>query len=628
MPSSYAREAMARARTRAVRAVLRLLARTAARALWLEWIPVGAYLRATSSAPLERMRAAQRGLDPEMLRAEKEFLAYGDGLMRLAANCKEILFPGETLLAVGGSGENNEALCTIREWLEHPLAFVSDFAFDHGGLRTSAARIAEAVAQILRAEEELLEALKPLVHLRTHFHIESARLTNEIFGSMDQEIENLQRSLQTQFMDQFAELRALREALAGFAAEYDRRSVALAARVQSKRTKLEQIFDQVRAGVAESRRLQTDILNAVQRLNGEINLMVVAMQAQDAVMQRLTHARRGLAVLLGKFGELEHGNLGVTRRELPNVAAIARLEAAQIKSAHRQLSEAAMYLLGKVEGVPRGIRQFEDCRIMQEHAKGTAGVQGMVQVLVEGIEDAHQLVRDTAEAAGACSESLRPLGAVVDGLSQEMDHAGEYMRRLALNFQLAAARYGNGTGLEVLAVRMASISEDVSRICAAADRQVRGLAGDLRQTLDGFARITEEGMRMTELSGVNENKVLHSFCDATVTALYKVGEVFDMARQTAANMQAADFNRMCGKVLPEMEASVDAVAALSEDLCETLCAHELHPDELRAFRKQYTMESERQVHLTCFEELDGSPGGTPDLVGAGVSDLGFNVELF
>ena len=612
---------------RVLRHTMRVVGRASRHVRIVEHLPVGHYLRALCAPSLERLRLARKRLKPETARAEKEFLNFGEGLQRLAANCDQIVHQGKSLLVVAAGDEGNNAIQAVRELLDRPLAFLSDFAFDAAGLRNNAERIQATIARILLAEEELFTALKPLVHLRTSFHIESARLTNEIFGSMDEEIEALQNALQTQFSAKFAELRMLRKALTGFAEEYARRGSALADRVEKKRATLADSFDKMDASVAQSCRLQTGLLDATGGLSQEVGTMVVAMQTHDTVVQRLAHANKGLEVLSKKFAQLEEGTVADSRHGLANIAAIASLEGAQIHSAREQLRMASLALLANVDGVVNGVRRFdEDCIMMREYGQASAGVHGTVQILLDSVAETCQLVHEAADAARACSEPLQPLEAVVASLSQDIAATSEQMHRLALNFQLAAARYGAGTGLEVLAERMAGTSQDVSRICAVADQEVRTLADDVRQTLDGFGAIVDESFRMTAFFGGHESQGLHDFRDATLSAFQKVGEFVDNARQIAAHMQAVDFQRMCDEILPEIELAVGQVAALAQEICETLDAHELQSDELRPLKGQYTMHAERIVHDGCLGE--GEPTESPVLVAAGSSDLGDNVELF
>ena len=630
MPKSSVPELTPPIGLRILRRSMRLVGRASRHVRIVERLPAGFYLRALCAQALVRLRRARKRLEPETARAEKEFLKFGEGLQRLAANCDQVVHQGQSLLTVAAGDEGNSAIQAVRELLDQPLAFVSDFAFDAAGLRNNAERIQATIVRILRAEQELFTALKPLAHLRASFHVESARLTNEIFGSMDEEIEALQNALQTQFSEKFAELRKLRKALAGFADEYARRGNALADRVERKRATLAASFDQMDASVAQSCRLQTGLLDATGGLSQEVGTMVVSMQTHDTVVQRLAHANKGLEVLSQKFAQLEEGTVADSRQGLANIAAIASLETAQIQSAREQLRVASLALLANVDGVVNGVRRFdEDCIMMREYGQASASVHGTVQILLDSIEETCRLVNEAADAARACSEPLQPLKAVVSSLSEDIAATSEQMHRLALNFQLAAARYGAGTGLEVLAERMAETSQDVSRICAGADQEVRTLAGDVRETLDGFGNIVGESFRMTALFGGDESQGLHNFRDATLKAFQKVGEFVDNARQTAAQMQAVNFQRMCDEVLPEIEVSVAQVAALAQELCETLDAHELHSDDLRALKGQYTMHAERMVHDGCLgeaEHVESSKDAV--LVVAGSSDLGDNVELF
>lgn len=615
---------------RILRHVIRLVGGAAARLGVIERAPFGFCLRALCAPSLERLRLARRRLKPETLRAEREFLRFGEGLQRLAANCDEIVRHSERLLAVAAGEQGKEAIQAVKQLLHHPVAFIADFASDKAGLRANAERIQATIGRILLAEEQLFTSLKPLSHLRSSFHIEAARMTNEIFGSMDEEIEALLNTLQIQFRDKFSELRAMRQALLGFTQEYARHGKALGDRIASRSTILEEAFVKMDASVADNRRLQTGLVDATGGLSSEVSTMVVAMQTHDTVVQRLAHANKGLEVLSDKFRQLQNGTLGDSRRGLAGIAAIASLETAQVRSAREQLTQASLALLANVDVVISGVRRFDDdCIMMREYGQVSAGVHGTVQALLDSIEDTRRLVHETADAVRACSEPLKPLEELMASLSLDIATTGEQMHRLALNFQLAAARYGAGTGLEVLAERMAVISHDVSRICGEADQEVRALAGDVRQTLQCFANILADSARMTNLFGGNECQQLHQFRDATLNAFQKVGEFVDNARQTAANMQAVDFQRMCDDILPSIEASAANVAALSQELCEMLEAYEMQPEELRALKSQYTMQAERMVHDGCLDEIQ--PADTPDpgeplsIASLGAGD---NVELF
>jgi hypothetical protein len=381
--------------------------------------------------------------------------------------------------------------------------------------------------------------------------------------------------------------------------------------------------------VEESRRLHTGLLDATGGLGAEVAAMVVSMQAHDMVVQRLAHADRGLDVLGRKFEELERGTLRESRHKLANAAAIATLEAAQVGSAREQLHQASLALRENVGRVVNGVRRFDDdCVMMQDYGQSSAGASGTIQVLLDGIDEICTLVEETAEAARACSRPLEPLETLVDKLSQDIAATGEYMHRLALNFQLAAARYGAGTGLEVLAARMAVASHDVSRICAAADHDVRILAGDVRQTLQGFGHILTESAYMRNLFTGRENEGLHHFRDATLSAFQKMGEFIDTARATADRMQSVDLHRLSDEILPVLEAAAGEVASVAQELCATLGAHELQPQELLALKSHYTMYSERRVHDGCLGEAETINPGTAQLVAVGGSDFGENVELF
>jgi hypothetical protein len=440
-------------------------------------------------------------------------------------------------------------------------------------------------------------------------------------------VEAMQKVLETQFRTKFSELHDLRQALLGFAAEYEGRTRVLSARVTEKRATLNESFEAMKKGVAASCHLQNGILDVTGGLSADVNSMVVSLQSNDMVMQRVAHIHRGVEVLQRIYARMEDSSLGESRRSVATLAAIARLEAAQVRAARGQVSEAAQALRDHVGVVMQAVHDFDEDCLLGEYGQAMGGVGGTIQILLECIEDTVVLVNEAAEAARACSRPLEPLGALVASLSEDIAQTGENMHRLALNVQLAAAQHGAGTGLEVLAERMAHIAGEVSRICQTVDTAISKLTGGLRHTLEGFAATVTESGQMRDLFSGNKSESLHEFRDATLTAFGEVGEIVAETHRTAAGMKAVDLNRMCDEILPEMEAALEEIANGAAELAATLGAEDLPADELLALRKQYTMQAERAVHAASV----GGAAGASDaelVMAGGDAELGDNVELF
>ena len=63
------------------------------------------------------------------------------------------------------------------------------------------------------------------------------------------------------------------------------------------------------------------------------------------------------------------------------------------------------------------------------------------------------------------------------------------------------------------------------------------------------------------------------------------------------------------------------MAALAQELCETLEAYKLQSDDLRALKGQYTMQAERMVHDGSLGEAEHAESSEAALlVAAGSSD--------
>jgi len=101
--------------------------------------------------------------------------------------------------------------------------------------------------------------------------------------------------------------------------------------------------------------------------------MVVAMQSHYMVAQRVTHVRSGLEKLYQEFASPLAVDPAQTRERLPGFAAVARLQASQVRSAREQLSEASRTLWQTVEKVVGHVQSLdEDGLTMRDYSHITS----------------------------------------------------------------------------------------------------------------------------------------------------------------------------------------------------------------------------------------------------------------
>jgi hypothetical protein len=315
---------------------------------------------------------------------------------------------------------------------------------------------------------------------------------------------------------------------------------------------------------------------------------------------------------------------------------MVRVQAGQVRSARLQMTDAISALHGSVDRVSERIRELdEDCLVLKGFENITAATGGSIQILLDGIESAGCMVKDAAAAARACQRPLSPLKALADGLASDIDNTGEKMCRIALNTQLIAVQQGSGTGLEVLAGKMAATAAAISQICQMAEKGLESLTLNLNETIHEHERIAEAGDLLTsafEGPGAQRILALHALRDSALQTMCELGAAADTSRLLIAQMKQTRLDRICD-VMAAIESALFALADWAGELSRDLNGPQVLSEEIERLARDYTMDSERQVHAIYLDHASQGvfPHGddaaaTP--VGALDGSLDSNIELF
>ncbi len=599
-------------------------------------IPAGRFFDRLCRADFERLARAERRLSPEVASTEALFLSFGESLSRLSELCSEIVRRGESLLDLATSRERCEnAVIATAELLETPLRFIASYP-EKAAEASRPTDQAEGLARdILTAEPALTRALEPLVYVRTLFQIESAALPADVqvmFAKLNGEIQALRDRVRDHFRARFEELDRMHRVLADAGGQRRRRIQALVAGGQARREEMERSLQSLHVAVGENSRRHEGLEGVTAALSAGIDQMVVSMQAHDIVTQKLAHVRHGIEVVHAEAARLASGNLEQALQTLPSLAAVATVQAAQTRAAAGQLSAAAVSVVQSVDSVLARIRDLdEDCLMLREYGNVASAATGTIQTLLDGIAETSRMVDEACAGAQASWEPLEPVGLAAAGLTKEIDHAGEDIRRIALNTQLLAVQHGGGTGLEVLAASTATTAGEIAQVCSAAEHKLAEMTAALQESLGAFQEIHAKGKQVRNVldhEGLEHEGVLHALRDSTFAALREVSESVDVARKAGAEMKIVELDGVCRTLLPEIETVLLAIARRAETLCHALGLAHAVPAQLRELEAQYTMDSERRVHQASIHALDTAESNPNDLPGGIGADLGSNVELF
>ncbi len=388
---------------------------------------------------------------------------------------------------------------------------------------------------------------------------------------------------------------------------------------------------------------------------GPITLgMVMALQHQDIVRQKLEHIAVGFDDIAGYIAGVDSGR-PADAAFVHQAAKIQRAQLAaaraEIERAGHEVTEGMAQLLQHGEGLMACFTSmetavtatFRDCRLAELYR---AQISELASVADQG-----QVTNSKV------SRSVGRIEEVVKFFSLEIARQEFDVKLVALNSQVAAARMSSAEALNKL-------SEECSRVSGQIAEVTGTLSGQLDKVLGSLQGIAGQADMFLQIVG-QEKLSLEK-------GAVKIGGLLDhlgVQLQADAAQASQDFSRLFGETRSLLErlgfpALIDSCFTPAEELCERL--HEitapyatarLEPAaaaKLATHRERYTMEEERRAHAAALGaasaasaaavapsastvELFGFPEEPPAAPSAGDSaapppkppaDLGPGIELF
>ena len=590
------------------------------------------------AAEPERIALNQRAKDLERMTAEleKRFMATGSSLERHAEQAQEIVQRSERLLElVTGKAGGEQLIRTGMETLGQGLDFIERCHVRTLDLVGRLRGYQEQLESMRRHEELLGGALSPLKYVQTLFRIESASLPADVqstFLGLTRDIEELFGRFGQVFGEQYQNLGRSRDSIAGLIDRIERHAVRQQATAVEKRNQMRQTLGDLMAEVSDSMKRDVSLVSVSRSIDSGVAEVLVALQCQDIVRQKLEHVRSAC----GQIVDVEGGTAGlpaVVHRQFARDA--ARIQVEQIDAVVRDLRLAEEQ--GR-KGVHRIIELAQELDAesmsLSEFKSVTSSEDGMVQILLSSLEEVRAMLTTIVAVQDETHRTLQPLGGMASNVTGVMRQLSGHIKLIALNAQIQAAQVGQGTGLEVLSENTTRISDEIYRLNEHAsddlDRLIAGLAEAIGESAALHAEAVD-AQGLLDRMGRDLEVRLHVYRDATLDSFMAVGQsnaVFT-AEATATEMAL----KFVEPSLPILEALRGALARIADRPAEEIHdpeAKEALESRLRVLQRNYTMQSERNAHAAAAAVADDAVSlwpGTPPASGA-ADPVGGSVELF
>ena len=449
---------------------------------------------------------------------EKRFLATGAAMEQLAGKGVIFVQLSEKLLntatgRVGGSG----LFFTAMHVVETPLQFLND---SHTSTRALLQRLQHAnnrIDEFINIQAELQRTIAPLKYIQTLFKIESAPLGENVqamFGALTLEIEKLHDQICELFTTKFLELREIQRTVRQVIGELQTQTDNLWDGISREKSQIDQSLAKLQHELLENQQREPRISRVGKEINQDIQRIVIGLQYQDIINQKLQHTSAALT-------QIEEQLAAAAGPELLNQS--CRLEAGQLEAVRQDLAGAETAVKSGVKNIlNRLVSADSQCLSLAEFEQLTTSADGMVQVLFDVFETLRNQTAATAASSAAAFDKLRPIGGLASDLTRVVRDFSQRIHLIGLNAQVQAAQVGNGGALEVLSARTSEISRATTQISESVARHLDQLVADLAEGVKELEALQNEAIKQQSTlanEGAAAESSLHALRDDVIGTL-------------------------------------------------------------------------------------------------------------
>jgi hypothetical protein len=538
---------------------------------------------------------------------EKEFLATGGGLMRLAQQLTEIRKQCQALTDLTLGQTQDAAVQFAFQLLKksEDLVLASYDQYDH--VFATFRELQQRLAQLARQHEQLMRVLLPLNFITISFRIEASRHPEEVqqaFFTLADNVNRTVNEVRATMGRQFAELAASErialKVMKQIATSIQKHRQEVTTTLETSRNQLRALSNALTISGAGA----SDLAQLNQAVNRHIGSIVMAQQCQDITRQRIEHvgaAMDEMRLYLDEAGPVTAATDADTHHF---VFRAGQIQLHQVQNVFDQLNRAADNLKSGIHSLRSEAGTAAEVAVKVGSTSLDASVARQCQA---GIGEILGIVKQAVQKIGDIIAAFAPLQAsFVDCTSKASALAGE-VRRAGLNAQVFAIHAPDGATLEVLAGRVRLISEEVIQqveLMGASLNHTTELVNNLRQRLEDF-----------QILGQAEQEVLAREAQLSQEKLMALERAIPLLIRQVTQHQGT-FAQSVEAILVEVKfpAAVAAASVRSIGFFRELVAWgnegsarfsvaTAASEKIDLLQSKYTMESERLAHAAAFQPV-------------------------
>lgn len=574
---------------------------------------VGSRVHAALQPHFSAVEQCDTTLADAIRKVEERFLEVGALLEQVTTTERDLLAQGDAFIRLTTGQDAESPVDSAGRHISDAIQFIERHERSMHGLAQHLESVQLLIARTLAAEQTLTRTLDPLKNVQTLFRVETARLpveTQEMFLALVAEIDRIRSRIEGVFREKFETIRTIRtilvQAIRRLADEQQRDERAVVIR----REQMEQSLATVRAGIQQSldcARFFTEVSGSISAETGRV---VMSLQAQDMIAQKLQHANTALSEMAANHTTLRSSSKEDMGQSLHFIAKAGCVVGAQLDAMQSELTGAGQAIEAGCHQIGRHLDKLKsECRLLQQSRGGGAlDISATVQVLLDSLADTRRLVDETGHHAEAAHQAIQPIGGTATNFTEFIREFSLEIHLIGLNAEIQATHVGAGTGLVVLSACASEISRETSQLSLSLSTELDGLSRELEQVVGAFRTIRDENaayLRTLSEVGSTHEAALQAYRTTALQMQERIQVLLpQLQEQTALILNLAGLGDLATTPIRALHEAVSALETAAQSAASRFAAGPVGASErLEQLVSRYTMRSEVNVHREALENV-------------------------
>jgi hypothetical protein len=499
---------------------------------------------------LDRLRNHRQSYDRFSKNLEQRFLKTGDVIESFMINSGEIVRNSDKLYHLAIGSERGSSIDKGMEIVLELLDYINDYAGNIRKLITQAEQCHEFLLPVLEHETKLVRVFKPLKFARALFLLESANLTDDrkdIFVHLANEIAQMHEKVANLSSNEFSKFYDVSVSINRISSQLKLEIDKQLRVVENKRNSIEIYVKDLKSDLEINRNVNVALKNVSSKISLDVQDIITVIQNEDIARQKLRHVVEASDSLIEKLNNWLAGKKDdSTASILADVIIKSKVQIAQLESiigdfrkTQTIITERSKTLESKVVLLDR------ECLALREFRVLTTSAGGIVESLILTLQETLKMVKAGTGEAEKAYQEIKPFSGISSNITTTLKQLSNTLRLIVLNAQLKATQVGKGTGLEVLASSVCTISDEAQGISVQIAGKLGSTATDISNLVESFSQLSKKGheeeneyreqISQTELD-------LHGYRNGAIKIMLELGDQADsIARH--ASMLDADFKK-------------------------------------------------------------------------------------